>query len=113
MASFISGGNVGAATNERDKRMETTNQPSTAAPVTASKPSTRNATRHIGRTPPSKAEALELLTSVLNMCKQSGLEVRMGPVPADRVIGIIVAPARIEVVDGVTFLKPADSEVTK
>jgi hypothetical protein len=65
------GGDVEAATEKQVKQ-------STAAQSPDSKKATRRASK---RTAPTKAEAFEILTSALEICRQAGIEFHFGNMP--------------------------------
>jgi hypothetical protein len=46
------------------------------------------------RTAATKAEALEILTSALEIVRQAGIEVRGGQMPSENMVGISLYPAR-------------------
>ena len=86
---------------------ESTKPPSTAAVQQASPKVTRRAGQSTKRTATNPAEALEILTSALEICRQSGIQIRMGKLTGKNMVGISLYPATVEINDGKHLIKPA------
>jgi hypothetical protein len=73
----------------------------------ASPKATRRAGQSTKRTATNPAEALEILTSALEICRQSGIQIRMGKLTGKNMVGISLYPATVEINDGKHLIKPA------
>jgi len=85
---------------------DNTAQPSTEEVLSASPKTTRRAGQSTKRINASPTEALEILTSALEICRQAGIQVRLGNLRGQLLVGISLYPAEVEVTDGKHIIRP-------